>query len=458
MADCPQTACAPVFTDPRVNITGTAFSTVTQQCKPEQGILYLTDDAGLLTTEDASQGVFLSTGNPTATLTSSDFNAHFNQCSPVYWDLQLYFTQTKRPTNIMVGLVEAGETLSDAFTRLTACPLCAMTVQVATLKADGSTWIDTPEYSAFTTLIDLNTKWHHHAMTYEASTAFTDYFETASFAATHSDQSQEWVVADVGCRFEYQDVAGVCTATTTQIPYYLNAGLTAAALDAQHSVDDASYNYTVYMEAVSGHTGRYLDETTGTFGDLSTYDDVDLSSSDGLTQLTGMDNSVGCPLVGASRHLNGFVRMSDGSNQSVRYVSGLYVNGKQYGDTFYKKRAVDSEIVVNVAAFKDSYGSTVTAAGLGAEANAIALVLDKWIGKGVINPVPQDWGIPDVKINGQGGNGEGYYIDYPDFDELSAADINCRSAAVISYCFETNSPQHGSSLQVCDLPPLVEGA
>ena len=464
MAACPTTACAPVFTDPRVDIQGTAFSTITQQCKPEQGILYLTDDAGLLTTADSTQGAFLSAGNPTATITPSEYATHWNQCGCTFWDMECFFSQSKRPSTIIVGLVMAGETLSDAFTRLTKCPLCALTVQVATCKTDGTTWIDTAEYSAFTSLVNNDTNWHHHGMTYEASTAFADYFETGSFAAGHADQDQEWTVADVGCRFQYEMSGGECVPSVDadgnaiQIPYYLNSGLTAAALDAQHSVDDADYNYTVYAEPVACHTGRYLDETTGTFGDLTTYDDVDLSASDGLTQLTGMDNSVGCPLTGAARHLNGFVRLSDGSNQSVRYVSGLYINGKQYGDTFYKKKAVDAEVVINVAAFKDQFGSTVTARGLAAESNSIATVLDKWIGKGVINPVAQDWGIPDVKINGQGGNGEGYYIDYPDFDELNAADINCRSAAVISYCFEVNSPQHGSRLQVCDLPPLVEGS
>ena len=465
MATCPTSACAPVFTDPRVKIQGTAFNNIVQSCKPEQGILYLTDDAGLLTTDDATQGDFLSTGNPTATLTSSDYATHYDPCSCIYWDMQNFFTQENRPSNIMVGLVQPGETLSQAFERITSCPICASTVQVSTCKADGTTWIDGAEYSAFTTLIDLNTKWHHHAMTYEASTAFADYFETASFAAAHADQSQEWIVADTACRFKYEVVAGECVVAVDgdgnpeQVRYYLNAGLTAAALDASHSVDDADYNYTNYMQSVSVHTGIFLDETTGTSGDLNTYDTVDLSAADGLTQLTGMDNGIGCPLTGASRHLNGFVRTSDGSNESVRYVSSLFINGKQYGDTFYKKKAIDAEVVVRVAAFKDAFGSTVTASGLAAEANTIKFVLDKWVDKGVINNVEQDWGITGPKINGQRGNGEGYYIDYPDFAELEAQDITCRSAAQISYCFEVNSPQHGSTLSVCDLPPIVlEGA
>ena len=452
-AACPATACRPKFADPRAQIKGSAFTPIVQSCEPEQGILYLTDNAGLLTTTDATQGPFLSASNPTATIGATEWASHYSPCDCEYWDMQCFFSQSKRPSTIMIGLVNAGETLSDAFTRLTACPLCACDVQVSTCKAGGTSWIDTPEYSAFTNLINANPDWTHHAMTYEASTAFTDMFETTSFAAMHADQNLEWTVADVGCRFEYEMVDGECVPTEdedgnpVQISYYLNSGLTAAALDASHSIDDANYNYTTNSESVACHTGVFIDETTG---------DVLTPPSDGLTQLTGMDGGVGCPLTGATRHLNAFVGITDGNQESVRYLSSLTANGDYYGDVFYKKKAIDADVRAEVLALQDSLGTDVTESGMRLVALRIKNVLNKWINKGVINPVAQDWGIPDVKINGKNGNGEGYYIDFPEFSELNPNDINCRYAAVIRYCFEVNSPQHGLCIQVCQLEPVTQ--
>lgn len=469
MANCPPDRCLPAFDDPRANITGTAFVSVEQDCRPEEGILLLTDDAGLLSTSDATLGYFMDADTETQTISSlADALLHYTPCNPIYWDLFCFFAESERPAKITLGLVQSGETLSDAFTRITKCPICAASVQTTAYKADGTTWIDTAEYVAFTNLIDTEEDWHHHGLTFEASSAFADMFETTSVASSVSHQEQEWVVADVGCRFAYEvDANGDCVASVDvdgnniQESYYLNAALTAAGFDAFHSTLDPDYNYSTNSVPSGGcHTGVFLDETTGTSGDLDTYDVIDLGATGqgGLVNLTGLTDAVGAPLTGVTRHLNAFVRISNGRQESVRYLSSIYVSGENYGDVWYKEKAINDDIRAAVLAWKDEVGTDLTEAGQRAEALQIKLILDSWIGKRVINGDVYEWlGYTNVIVNGQRGNGEGYVIAATPASSLNTTDIATRAASFIQYCFRVNSPQHGSTIQVCKVPPITLG-
>lgn len=466
--NCELSKCPAAFDDPRVKITGTPFATIEQDCSPEKGILFLTDEPGLLNIADPTLGPFLDADGTNTVSSFDEAGLHYTPCDKVYWDLRCFFSepQENRPASIIIGLVDAGETLSQAFDRITACPVCACDVQVASCKADGTSWFDTAEYGTFTDEIDASDEWHHHATTNQASTAFTDMFETSSFAAGYSHQSQEWTVADYSTRFVYSvnsdgecevevDADGneVCTR------YYLNSGLTAAALDAAHTVDDANYNYTTNAANSTCHTGAFLDETTGTAGDINSYDEVPLGSygNGGLVNLTGLTDGVGNPLTGASRHLSAFTLISNGKANSVRYFSSIYVNGENYGDVFYKKKAVDAAVRCAILAYKDTYGTNLTQAGQQAEALIIKGVLDQWISKGVINPDPYDWsGTANILINGKFGDGEGYVIGATPASQLNTTQINGRAASYMQYCFNVNTPQHGSCIQVCEVPVITE--
>jgi len=149
------------------------------------------------------------------------------------------------------------------------------------------------------------------------------------------------------------------------------------------------------------------------------------------------------------------LRISNGKQETIRYNSSIFVDGSNYGDTFYKQLVINQEVRVAVLNFKDLFGTTLTAAGQQAEALTIKNVLDRWIGKGVINGDVFDWSaFNNVIVNGQRGNGEGYYIGATPFTEVETSAINSRAGSFIQYCFIVNTLQHSSILQVCEVPPI----
>lgn len=465
MADnCPPKKCLATFEDPRLIKKGTAFINVEQDCSAEQGILYLTDDAGLLNVSDPSLGPWLTTDNTQEVSSTADLATHYQVCDSIYRELSCFFSERVRPPKIIVGLVDAGETLSEAFTRITACPVCAMTVQTAVYRNDGTLFVDNADYFAFTQLVDGTDGWIHKPITAQASTAFTDLFETTSWAAqaAANGQSQPWHLMDVGCAVVYDtncdpvlDIDG----NSVIEPYYLNPGLTGGGFSAYHSVDDPSYNFTINgMPSEGCHTGRFLDETTGTPGDLDSYDVIDPATlgQGALQNLTGLADGAGAPVIGATRHLSAFLRTSNGKSEPVRYQGGLYVDGTNYSDVFYKEAAIDADVRCALLDFKDAFGTTLTEAGQRAEALVVQRVLDRWIDRGVINPDPFEWaGIQNIIVNGRRGNGEGYYIAATPLDQLDTSLVNARAASFLQYCPRINTPQHTTCLQVCKQPPIV---
>ena len=451
MATCPLPKCGFVFDDPALQVTGSAFSPVTSNAKCEQNIVYMTDDEGLNDLTDATLGKYLTADSNMKTVTFDEVISHFKPCSCVYRDLICFFNMSKgegsRPASIKIGLVESGDTLSQSYTKLNKCPSCAWQFVVASCKADGtSTWIDSSEYLDFLKLVSAKGKHYAPAMTYQAKSAFSDVFETTSYAsqAAAAGIGFEFVVASYTCDV-IRDASCEPVLSGGEVQpsnYYNNSALLSASIAASYSTDSQNYNFTKFRKPNSGNAscenGYFLDETTSL--------PLELDQS-AMTQLTGI-NPDGNLVTGATRHLSAFLPTSSGT----RYFSSLGVDGSNYGDVWFKEKAINDAIKESYLAFLDgrvSLGLTLNEARL--LASQISLVLNSYINKGVIADVVHDWSSYPNIIR----DGGGYVIAVTPLSELSKEAVDNRNGYAIQACFVVNTPQHVGHLSICELPVIT---
>ena len=456
MAACPPKGCQPALKNNYfLTINGTAFQNVSARCDPLQGIVLMTDDAGLVDVNDPAMGAWLDTDNRTQTLFSAtDVLRHFSPCSCIARDLLCYFgldvARGSRPRSIIVGYVDPAETLTEGYLEITKCPVCATQFIPTTCKSDGTTWIDTPEYLDFLQVVDGVQEHTSVGMTYEASLAFGNPFtDTSSYGAQAAAKGidMEYVVASYTCDFiRDADCDAVLDddGNVQPINYYNNSALNSAAISASYA-SDLDYCWTKFRQPHDGNpsceTGRFLDETTGEEMEIGVNEVINATTVNGYG---------GDLLAGVTRAYSGFFNTERG----IRYLESLEVTRKNFGDVWFKELLIRLELENTVIDFMDSqdcYGITDAEAFRLAQRLRVKMIA--YIRNGIIDPREYDWeanGYDNILVNGRSGNGEGFVIVSKPVNQIETNDINQRNGNVMGVCFIVNTPQHRIDLNICE--------
>lgn len=471
---CPVPQCTPVIKrNYFVNISGSAFAGVVDSSDCSKGLLLLTDDPGLIDVGDPGLGDFMSADDRLKLIpTFEEAARHFDPQSSTYRDLQCFFGlpigRGSRSSFIYLGYVDrdGGETLTQGFQEIIKCPTCFWTVVPTMYQNDGTTlYADTVEMLDLQSFIRTDKDFDIKVPTIEASVIFSDVFETASQAATAAlaGSDAEYIVSSYYC-----DVQRLPNGdpfinppvgdpehnpnypegeTIPEFRFSNDALLIGAVASSYSAVQDANYNWTEFLKpfnfgSASCATGRFLDETT--LG-LPTPPQQLVVTETEVTNATGINGFDGSFVSGAERSVSLFANSQSG----VTYVESLRVDRSQFADAWYKEKAINDALeqeVLNFMAGRQSLG--LSSKEQRQLASRIAIVLQSFVDKQVINPAEYDWeanGYSNIIIDR-----DGFVVTVRPISEVPAAAITERNGYIVGACYIINEPQHRVGINICE--------
>lgn len=470
---CPVPACTPVIKrNYFVNINGSAFGNIVDSTDCSRGLLLLTDESGFQDASDAGLGSFLNANERIKLVASFDIALqHFPEGSSALRDLQTFFSMPQgrgsRPPFIYVGFVDtvAGESLTEGFQEVTKCPTCFWTVVPTMYKADASPWFDTQDLFDFQRFIRTDKDFDIKVPTAQASLLFDNAFETTSEAAKAAlvNSDAEYIICSYYCDVqrdengdafinpEPEDVghnSDYDVGETIPEYRYSNDALLVGGIASSYSATrDTTYNFTEFLKpfnfgSSSTATGRFIDETT--LGASPQPTAISVAEAE-VINATGVNGFTGDFVPGATRSASLFINSQNG----ITYVESLRVNRKQFADVWYKEKAMNEALEVEVLNFMGSRQSL----GLSNKeqrllAARITLVLQRFVNKQVINPTTYDW-----EANGYSNivaERPGFIVTVRPISETTAAQITQRNGYIVGACFIVNEPQHRVGINICE--------